>query len=801
MAQNSILRSPVVEQTAEFSRCLAATRNGKNLFITGKAGTGKSTLLRLIRDSASPKEIAVVAPTGVAALNVDGATIHRVFGFRKDLTPDLHRYRAPDYLQEIDILVIDEVSMVSADLMDMMSTALQRARHSSAAFGGVQVVMIGDLFQLPPVSMDEVRDTYYATDFFFSSRAFEESNVDTIELTKVFRQKDPLFVNILNAIRDGSVTDAHLDRLNARCDPSYKHTIAESPSQGASQCMTIATTRSYVDEINSRMLAGIRAEARTYVADRSGEIEDKAFDSIEQLRLKPGAQVMMLVNQDDYANGTVAEVRGLGDDEITVFIPEIGDERQVKRYRWEVLKPTRKNGKIVKEVVGVFEQYPMQLAWAVTVHKSQGKTFDRVVFDCKRIFEDGQTYVALSRCRSLEGLTLTQPIEQRHIKVSSAVRRFYRSCTSQRVPITSQPTVFVGLHTTGDDKYRKLVEVGVLRVEAGVEVLKLSTLIAPGRDASMAASVGINASDLTLCPSIEEARDILGLAMDGACVVGCHVHDILALSNWPEGTVEEGVYYELGKIPFGEGERPTALELAQQARSDFDNLLPGHREQIQAAPFRFLSRTITPGSYLYGRAPIDGSGAFFSSEAFRSLDASSQATARQGIAIGMIAHGASASIAQSKTILRRESISASSAEEVRLRFVAKAEKDQRVSFEEARFVNRLGDLFGMPLENALVEKDLRTKAAFRRGMKVYLSGQTGKAGSSCEGMSKEDVRDLCADAGLVFLSGFRKGDKPDALIVADLSTQGKKRVNADRWKVDLFSWEELLQWVRERKQP
>ena len=798
MTQNPTLRSPVVEQTAEFRRCLAATRNGNNLFITGKAGTGKSTLLRLIRDGTGPKEIAVVAPTGVAALNVEGTTIHRFFGFRPDLTADLHRYRAPEYLEIIDLLVIDEVSMVRADLMDMMSKALQRARRSSAPFGGVQVVMIGDLFQLPPVSSDEIRDTYYATDFFFSSRAFEESNVDTIELTKVFRQKDPLFVDILNAIRDGSVTDDHLDRLNARRDASYQHAITESPSVGMSRCMTIATTRSYVDEINARMLAGISSKERIYIADRSGEIEDKAFDSIEELRLKPGAQVMMLVNQDDYANGTVAEVRGLGDDEITVFIPEIGSERIVRPYLWEVLKPTRKNGKIVKEVVGRFEQFPMQLAWAVTVHKSQGKTFDRVVFDCKRIFEDGQTYVALSRCTSLEGLTLTQPIEPRHIKVSSAVRRFYRSCTSRRVPITSQPTVFVGLHTTGADKYRKLVEVAVIRVEAGVEVLKLSTLIAPGRDASEAASIGINASDLTLCPSIEEARDILGLAMDGACVVGCHVHDILALSNWPEGTVEEGVYYELGKIPFGEGERPTAPELAEKARANFDNLLPGHRKQIQAAPFRFLSRTITAGSYLYTRAPIEGSEACFTSEAFRALDASSQAIARQGIAIGMVAHGASASIAQAKKILRHESIAAVSAEEVRLRFVAKAEKDQRVSSEEAGFVNRLGVLFGTPLEDTLFEKDFRITAAFRRGMKVYLSGGPGKAGSPCEGMSKDDVRNLCGKAGLVFLDDFRKGDKPDALIVADLSTQGGNRIKADRWKVPVMSWEELLQWARER---
>ncbi len=781
--------------TEEFRRCLKEVKQGANLFITGKAGTGKSTLLRLIQKRMGRKQVAVVAPTGVAALNVDGSTIHKYFGFRPDLTPDLRKYGAPDHLADIDILVIDEVSMVRADLMDMVSKALQFARGSWDPFGGTQIVMIGDLFQLPPVSGDELRDTYYATDFFFSSKAFLESRISTIELTQVFRQKDSAFVDVLNAIRDGSVTTEHLSRLNSRHDPSFEHGADPAASGDHTRSMTIATTRAYVDEINNRHLSVIPEPETVYTARRSGEIEDSKFDGLEELRLKPGAQVMMLINQDGYANGTVAEVRALGRNEITVYLPDIDEERNVVRHTWEILKPVRKGGKIEKEVIGTFEQFPMQLAWAVTVHKSQGKTFDRVVFDCKRIFEDGQTYVALSRCTSLDGLTLTQPIEPRHIKISSAVRRFYRSATRVRTPVMSGPIAFVGLHTTGIDKYRKLVEIGIIRVVAGKEVCRFSTLIAPGRDASDAASVGINASDLTMCPSIEEARDLVGLALDGASVIGCRAHDIFALSEWPESVLDEGVPFELGEIPFGKGEKPTALDLAEQAMADFARLHVAHRKRVEAVPVRFLSHTIRSGSYLFSREPIEGMEPILNSEAFARLEPESQAEARLGIAVALIGYGSAVAVAKASALLASEPASSPRIEAMRAALLLKAEKDRLISATEADFVNRFSEVLAVSTSTCVVEQDCRAKATFRKGMKIYLSGGPGKAGSPCEGMSKEDMRDRCAHAGLVFLGELRKKDNPDAVVVADLSTEGGSRRKADRWEVPVMSWEELLLWV------
>jgi ATP-dependent DNA helicase PIF1 len=784
---------PGIEWTDEFRHCLAEVERGANLFITGKAGTGKSTLLRLIRDEHKDKKVVVVAPTGVAALNVDGETIHRFFAFRAELTTDLRKYSPPESLADIDILIIDEVSMVRADLMDKVSVALQWKRECRAPFGGLQVVLIGDLFQLPPVS--EIRDEYYATDFFFSSNAFRESRFTTIELTQVFRQKDQLFIDILNAVRDGSFSGEHLRALNSRFKPDYRHSIdsTENPSRG--RTMTIATTRAYVEEINGLHLDGLPGEESVFLAERTGEIDNAKFEGLEELRLKPGAQVMLLVNQHGYANGTLAEVIELAPDVITVCLPDRDETQEIRPYLWEVTKTARAKGRIEKKVVGRFRQFPMQLAWAVTVHKSQGKTFDQVVFDCKRVFEDGQTYVALSRCTSLAGITLTQEIEPRHIKVSPSVRRFHRAATRPTSPIEGFPVAFVGLHTTGNDKYRKLVEVALIRVEGESEKFRISTLIAPGRDASDAASIGINASDLTMCPSVEEARDILSLALDGAAVVGPRIHDLFALSGWPEGEVDEGVPYEVGAIPFADGEKPTAMELAEQAMADFLQLPAAHRRRIQVAPFCFLKRTITDGSFLASRSSVSGMDHLLQSKAYGAFDKASKAALGLGVATGLIAEGTPASMMLAGQCLAASAVSAAHTEAMRDKLLDKAGRDHRVSADELSFIARFCRASAIAIP-AVTERDDRGRVVFRAGMRVYLSGGPGKAGSACEGLSKADLIEKCGHTGLEFFTtGMRKKDNYDAVVVADLSTEGKSRANAERWGIPVMSWEELLEWA------
>lgn len=788
------VRKEPLTLTDEFTHCLAEVERGANLFITGKAGTGKSTLLRLICDRNKGKEVAVVAPTGVAALNVSGETIHRYFAFRPDLTTDLKRYGAPDHLADIDILVIDEVSMVRADLMDMVSRAMQFARKSWKPFGGVQIVLIGDLFQLPPVSDDELRDTYYATDFFFSSKAFQESNITTVELTKVFRQRDDAFVAILNAVRDGTFRAHHLDALNTRYAANHQHSCSTAEGRPSHRSMTIATRRDYVKEINAQHLDSITGPTHKYTASREGEVDKKAFDDLQELHLKTGAQVMMLVNQEGYSNGTIAEVRALKPNVITVYLPELDEEREVHRHTWEILKPVRKEGRVEKVVVGRFTQFPMQLAWAVTVHKSQGKTFDRVVFDCASIFEDGQTYVALSRCTSLDGLTLTQPIEPRHVKVSPAVRRFYRSATRRKEALLDGPMAFVGLHTTGLDKHRKLVEVAVIRYDGESEGLRFSTLVAPGRDASDAAAIGINASDLTMCPSIDEARDLLALALDGASVVGRRVHDLFSLSGWSDADVDEGVPFEMVDIPFGAGEQPTAMELAEQAVADFGQLHIAHRNRIRTAPFRVLRQTIKDNSFLTSRTAIKGLDYLLNSDGFDALPAESKATAKLGIAMDMIAKGGDKELAIARKLIRDAGVTCVQAERMRATLLAKAEKDRRVAPDEVALLNRFCEVVGIAVE-PVGESDTRIRVEFRSGMKVYLSGGPGKAGSVCEGLSKEDVENRCGRSGVVFLHQLRKKDHPDAVVVADLSTEGGSRAKAERWGIAVMSWEELLAWA------
>lgn len=787
-----------LELTDEFRRCLEEVELGTNLFITGKAGTGKSTLLRMIRDRhREAKRVAVVAPTGVAALNVDGDTIHRYFRFRAELTAELREYRPPDYLAYVDLLVIDEVSMVRADLMDKASVALQRARQSREPFGGVQLVLIGDLFQLPPVS-EEVRDEYYATDFFFSSNAFRETGITTIELTQVFRQRDQQFIDVLNAIRDGSFSENHLLTLNSRFTPEYRHSIDAPAANSRSRTMTIATTRAYVDQINRQHLNALPGEEYLFLADRSGEIDTAKFEGIEELRLKPGAQVMMLVNQDGYANGTLAEVRDLSEDVITVYLPDCDAIQEVHRFEWEVVKPVRINGRVEKQRVGRFVQFPMQLAWAITVHKSQGKTFDNVVFDCKKIFEDGQTYVALSRCTSLEGLTLTQVIEPRHIKISAAVRRFHRAATRPTESLNNLPMAFVGLHTTGNDKYRKLVEVAIIRFDGKAETLRLSTLLAPGRDASDAASVGINASDLTMCPSVDDARDLLGFALNGAAVLGHRIHDLFALIRWPENEVDEGVPYEIGAVTFAEGEQPTAMELAEQAAADFKAFPIGHRRRIQTVPFRFLKKTIGQGSYLYGRSPSARVSVLLQSSGCAGIEKAAESNLRLGLAVGLLAEGTRRSLAEAQELLRSSGIEETHREALRDNLVQKAEKDRLVSASELNFLRRYCEVSEIPMP-ALVEGDYRRRISLSQGMSVYLSGGPGKAGSACEGMRKEELQDLCRHTGLIFFtSNMRKKDNYDAVVVADLSSEGGSRTKADRWGIPVMSWDELLEWAGEQ---
>lgn len=425
----------ILDLNPQFLRAFGAMdKSDRNIFVTGRAGTGKSTLLEHFR-SQTRKQVAVLAPTGVAALNVHGQTIHSFFGFKPDITVEKAKKlagstRKRDLYRKAQTLVIDEISMVRADLLDSVDAFLRSARAAKhLAFGGVQMIFIGDLYQLPPVVTSQELDAYlrqYATPYFFSARAFEQFPMEFIELEKIYRQKDDAFIAILNAIRNNTATEELLARLNARVNPAFE------PPRGEFY-ITLAPTNVEARQINELRLADLPGKAFHFEGSISGEFDPKQLPTDITLQVKRGAQVMMVANdaQRRWVNGSVGRVLAVKKDDEAgeVIVVEFSDGRreEVAPYRWDLFAYEYNSGShsLETRTVGSFTQYPLKLAWAVTIHKSQGKTFEKVVIDMGRgAFAHGQTYVALSRCTSLEGLVLKRPIVPGHIRVDWHVRDF-----------------------------------------------------------------------------------------------------------------------------------------------------------------------------------------------------------------------------------------------------------------------------------------------------------------------------------------------------------------------------------------
>lgn len=414
----------------------------ENCFITGKAGTGKSVVLRyFVEQCKSPlnhKEIAVLAPTGIAAINVKGQTIHSFFclGMGAQDTSKKEAREVSELKRQLycalDVLVIDEISMVRADLMDAIDVKLRSARGNDLPFGGCQIVAFGDLYQLPPVISDKDNENdekefiydKYGSKFFFAAPGYIEDPFAMIELKEVHRQSDPTFINILNKIREGIVDTPTLKSLNARLMP-----VPENET-----IITLTPKKSSVDKINKARLQELPTEEHIYYGSIVGDFKKDETPTEMNLTLKVGAQVIMLQAQSGkpWVNGTMAVVSRLENDSIhniySVFVKVDGVEYPVDKGKWQKYKYVynRKRKSIDKSIAGSFEQFPIKLAYAMTIHKSQGQTYNKVNidYDGGTAFAAGQTYVALSRCRSLNGLYLAQPIESEDIKTDQEVIRF-----------------------------------------------------------------------------------------------------------------------------------------------------------------------------------------------------------------------------------------------------------------------------------------------------------------------------------------------------------------------------------------
>ena len=408
------------EQSAVFDN-IETTRD--NIFVTGRAGTGKSTLLGHLSWNTS-KQVVICAPTGVAALNVGGQTIHSLFLLPIGVIADREIEQSAalrKLLNTIDTLVIDEVSMVNADLLDAVDRSLRQARQRPLeAFGGVQLVLFGDPYQLAPVPGDEDERAYFADQYrsmwFFDAKVWQETELRIFELSTIHRQHEQEFKYMLNAVRHGRVTAEIAERLN-------ETGAREAPHDGA---ITLATTNATVNRINAMELARLPGRALTAKAEITGEFGGRAYPADESLELKVGAQVMFLRNDPDqrWVNGSVGTVTKIAS---TVFVEIDGEEHEVQPAVWEKYKYSYSAAtkQLRRDIVAEFTQFPLRLAWAVTIHKSQGKTYDRAIVDLgQRSFAPGQTYVALSRISSLDGLYLTRPLRPSDIIVDENVRRF-----------------------------------------------------------------------------------------------------------------------------------------------------------------------------------------------------------------------------------------------------------------------------------------------------------------------------------------------------------------------------------------
>jgi ATP-dependent exoDNAse (exonuclease V) alpha subunit len=403
-----------IEPTREFQAACDFLRDGSgHLFVTGRAGTGKSTLLRCVKDLV-PGEMVIAAPTGLAAVNVGGQTVHSFFGFPPRLIRhgDIRRSRNGRLMRRLKFLVIDEVSMVRSDLMWAIDQSLRVNRgRPRDPFGGVRLAMFGDMHQLPPVINEPEIAAYLESEhggpFFFGSGALREgAGTALVELTQVFRQKDETLIRVLNSLRDGEAGEEELAVLNERVHPI--RTLAEGEP-----FIILTPTNAAARRINLAYLEALDTGARGYQAGVSGDFSESAYPTEQTLVLKPGAKVMLLRNDPDrrWVNGTVARISRLEEDRVWINLD--GDEHEIERASWESRHYAydKVEEKIVESVAGTFRQFPLRLAWALTIHKSQGLTLDKVYVDLGRgTFAHGQAYVALSRCRTLDGLAFARPL-------------------------------------------------------------------------------------------------------------------------------------------------------------------------------------------------------------------------------------------------------------------------------------------------------------------------------------------------------------------------------------------------------
>ncbi|MBP6684310.1 MAG: AAA family ATPase [Leucobacter sp.] len=761
--------------TPEFQRGLALLHSGSNIFLTGKAGTGKSTLIRRFLADTDRKAI-TVAPTGIAALNVDGYTIHRLFSFPPGVSEEFvrsDRYypgRFAQALRELDTLIIDEVSMVRADMFDALAAALERfGPRPGEPFGGVQLVLVGDLYQLPPVVSEReaafIADRY-GTPYFFSARAFSRDRFPVTELTTVFRQLgDSKLVDLLNAVREGALLDDARAELNARTNPDFDPDLDEF-------WLTLATTNRIVGARNRQLLDRLTAEPLTFAAEVSGDTDGFELPAEERLQLAVGAQVMLLNNDfaDRWVNGSIGKVEHVGSDAdgpvVDVRLRD-GTRVEVRQHTWEITRPVVRAGALEHDVVGTFAQLPMKLAWAITIHKSQGQTLDRVVVDLTGgTFANGQLYVALSRCTSLEGLVLKRDVLPRDLKTDVLVRRFLERGESGAAVLGRASLAILQVGNEGDRYRPRPIEIAVV-TDDGDEA---TTVVNPTSDLfSAAQEFGITTRDVALAPLLAEAWAALSPLLAGRIPTGVGIDAALGLIDFELKRNGVVVQMPLGaELPaafISAADRReltvgTALERARAANAIAGRIEAASPESMrQAGGTPFPTHSAGHG-YLIRRTT------------------------------GPHGHAGADAFTVGGQLSPEDDAAALLAEHLQAAWERVVDRDAP-TLARLRAAERHFGVLVLP-EGFELEAPTELGAVLVPGARVCF---TGEVVSPTHGaFDRDDMRELATSRGLTISENMTK-TKTDVLVVAERGSQSGKAKKAAQWGKPVLAAEEFLDWA------
>lgn len=796
----------MLDFNTEFQRASALLEAGESVFITGKAGTGKSTLLRYFLDTTQRRAV-VAAPTGVAALNVGGQTIHRLFSFPSTVTAefpsgdDYFPRRNHKVLNSLETLVIDEVSMVRADLLDAVDTALRRfGPIPGQPFGGVQMVFVGDPYQLPPVVSESEEAHFrsrYSTPFFFSADAFKDLDYQLVELQKVYRQHDDAFIALLNAVRTGDADQSVFDQLNERYQPDF-----EPPDDEF--WVTLTTTNKMADTVNEKRLDALPTPLLTHHAETWGAIEDADKAVPDTLHYKVGAQVMLVSNDsaDQWVNGSMGVIvdSGIRDGETLVTVDLLdGDRVEVGPHEWELTRPVINDGRLTYDVVGRYRQLPFKPAWAATIHKSQGKTLERAVVSLGRgTFADGQLYVALSRCTSLPGLVLKSEVKRHHVKVEREVTRFL--ARSRGETRQADGYAFIGVHATGITRLDRIIEIGVVVDRGDGDVEEYSTMVNPLRDIGRSSvEYGISPTDLELAPTFAEAWPWLARRLDG-CVIVAHGRPLLQTMMEREAE-NTGLKVDLGLgIDTNELQRQplhaaakdaglslegthTALDLARATRTVLlHSEVPSTLATLpyQAGPDSRGMGRIQSRDRLSLTRHGDGLDGY--------ADVIAHALAGSGTASAIAAHLAQAAAELDLT----ESEIAQAHREALDAMVTAAARDNVTSPAEREAIMRAADALGLPRPELEEQADDGICSVLLPGARVCFTGAaTDLAGRPIE---RPELHEIAERHGLVPVTSVTQ-KKCEAVVAADASSMSGKAKKARDFGKPVYSVHDFLAWA------